>query len=55
MQVLLINIILLRFIQKVLANMNLEKTQAIETATGNLNSELAVAQRTIGTLQMAIW
>jgi hypothetical protein len=33
----------------------LEKAQAIEAATGNLNTELGIAQQTIRTLQMAIW
>jgi hypothetical protein len=33
----------------------LEKAQAIEAATDNLNTELARAQQTIRTLQMTIW
>jgi hypothetical protein len=43
------------FFQELLANMDLEKTQAIEAATHNLNMELAFAQQTILTFQKATW
>jgi hypothetical protein len=45
----------LHIFQKLLANVELEKTQAIETATENLNRELAFAQQNNLTLKMAIW
>jgi hypothetical protein len=51
----IINTILLHFFQELLANMDLEKAQAIEAATNQLDRDLATAQQTILTFQMATW
>jgi hypothetical protein len=50
-----ISTILLHFFQELLANKELEKAQAIEAATYQLDTELANAQQTILTFQMATW
>jgi hypothetical protein len=50
-----IQLILLHFSQELLANMELEKTRAIEAATDELKTELASAQQANLTLKMTLW